>query len=916
MTKEQINFVANDDIIKSPNDNRSYRFVTLPNKMKVLLVSDKASETAAVSLNVQVGSLHNPSSQPGLAHYLEHMLFLGTKSYPQANSFNQFLSENSGMLNAYTAAANTNYYFQVVDNKLDESLARFSEFFTAPLFDKSYSKKELSAIDNEWSSNKGSDHYAQMLINNQTSRNGHPVQNFATGNKATLSDKAESVLYQEMKNFYQKYYTANLMSVVIVGKSDLNQLEKLANKHFVEIKNLDLEKPEITQKGLTDKELNLNIYQHTKNDLQQLKLQFAYQANLQDWKNKPEQYVYKLFSSKDKNTLYSYLNKKGLINDFGMSFNNRHYGDNGYLEMSFALTEKGLTHKNEVIAATYAYFDLIKKQGIKESYFNELKQVQKNAFENFQMPSGLQLAMFLSPLLDRVPAQHIIESHYNVGEFSEAKIQNVLGQIDFDKMRVWHIGNEIKANTQLQYADGAYDIKPINAATLTEWKRRASEISLNLPQLNTLISSSAEQQEQAEENLFKPTPVVSKLGAYAWLMHSQHFEQNQGYIELTLNSDLGTTNINEFMKADMLKHLWLEASQAQINKAQQAGIQIKLEAGEARSLKLMVSGPTEQHFSLMDNLFTQLVHLDIKKALFQKKKQAALEWLANQKNRKLLARAKTEMGALLGRLPWRYPEQAKALASITYQDVVEYKNKLLAKNAINIFAFGRYQSDALKIQTNKLLTRLPENRTPVKVHTEAEINLADSQTKLTVSDTDVAIIHQHWLPIKSKEKYAQLVALNALYRPMLFKALRTENEVGYIVASAPLIIDDYPGLVWAIQSNSYSAEQIAEKIKHFNQSFKQSLSKVQASVIDNVKASLIQQLTQPPQNIYQEMSPYLADFNQGNFNFDSKEQLISNLKQVNLADIQQVYSDIFESDKYKLYQVEFTGNKFKPLVKN
>jgi secreted Zn-dependent insulinase-like peptidase len=79
--------LAAEDILKSPNDLRQYQALTLANGIKVLLVSDPNTELAAAALDVNVGYFSDPADRPGLAHFLEHMLFLGTKKYPDPASF-------------------------------------------------------------------------------------------------------------------------------------------------------------------------------------------------------------------------------------------------------------------------------------------------------------------------------------------------------------------------------------------------------------------------------------------------------------------------------------------------------------------------------------------------------------------------------------------------------------------------------------------------------------------------------------------------------------------------------------------------------------------------------------------------------------------------------------------------------------
>jgi secreted Zn-dependent insulinase-like peptidase len=66
----------------SRSDDRIYRYLKLKNNLRCILVSDKDVEKSAACMYVGVGSLYDPAHANGLAHFLEHMLFLGTKKYP------------------------------------------------------------------------------------------------------------------------------------------------------------------------------------------------------------------------------------------------------------------------------------------------------------------------------------------------------------------------------------------------------------------------------------------------------------------------------------------------------------------------------------------------------------------------------------------------------------------------------------------------------------------------------------------------------------------------------------------------------------------------------------------------------------------------------------------------------------------
>ena len=71
------------DHIEAPElDDRSYRVIRLPNKLEALLVHDAETDKASASVNVNVGSFSDAEDMPGMAHAVEHLLFMGTKKVP------------------------------------------------------------------------------------------------------------------------------------------------------------------------------------------------------------------------------------------------------------------------------------------------------------------------------------------------------------------------------------------------------------------------------------------------------------------------------------------------------------------------------------------------------------------------------------------------------------------------------------------------------------------------------------------------------------------------------------------------------------------------------------------------------------------------------------------------------------------
>lgn len=145
------------EVRKRPLDERLYRAFELENGMRVLLVSDPSSSRSAAALDVNVGAFSDPKKVPGLAHFCEHMSFLGTKKFPKEEEFSSYLSSHGGSSNAYTDSEDTVYYFDVNADFTKEALDRFSQFFISPLFTQSATDRELNAIDSEHAKNINSD---------------------------------------------------------------------------------------------------------------------------------------------------------------------------------------------------------------------------------------------------------------------------------------------------------------------------------------------------------------------------------------------------------------------------------------------------------------------------------------------------------------------------------------------------------------------------------------------------------------------------------------------------------------------------------------------------------------------------------------------------------------------------------------
>ena len=99
------------------------------------------------------GNLNDPKGGFGIAHFCEHMLFLGSEKYPDEKAYSEFMSKNGGSKNAATGEDYTYYFFDIKNEKFNEALDLFSQFFKSPKFEESASSREMNAVDSEFKKN-------------------------------------------------------------------------------------------------------------------------------------------------------------------------------------------------------------------------------------------------------------------------------------------------------------------------------------------------------------------------------------------------------------------------------------------------------------------------------------------------------------------------------------------------------------------------------------------------------------------------------------------------------------------------------------------------------------------------------------------------------------------------------------------
>ena len=207
----------------------SQRSLTLPNGLNVVLVSAPRLKRCAAALRVAAGSHDVSARWPGLAHFLEHLFFLGTERFTDDEKLMAFVQRHGGQVNASTRERTTDFFFELRRAVFPDGLERLCEMLAHPrmtIVDQLREREVLHAEFIAWSRDDAS---RDLLKRLQPVSALHPLRWFHAGNRFSLPVPRQAFQHA-LQDFYRRFYQAGQMTLSLAGPQSLDELEQLATQ--------------------------------------------------------------------------------------------------------------------------------------------------------------------------------------------------------------------------------------------------------------------------------------------------------------------------------------------------------------------------------------------------------------------------------------------------------------------------------------------------------------------------------------------------------------------------------------------------------------------------------------------------------------------------------------------------------------
>lgn len=542
------------------------------------------------------------------------------------------------------------------------------------------------------------------------------------------------------------------------------------------------------------------------------------------------------------------------------------------------LTDKGLAQRDQIVAAIFAYINLLKQKGIQKSYFDEIAKVLNLSFRYGSVVRDMHYIEWLSDAMLRVPVSNVLNAGYLADNYDPKAIANRLAELTPENARIWYISPKEPHNKQAYFVQAPYQVDRITLQQRVKWQQLEEQMSFSLPAPNPYIPDDLKL-IKADKSKKHPEMIVEQQNVRLLYMPSQYFaDEPKASITLDLRNAEGLNSAREQVTSSLLDYLAGLSLDQLSYQASVAGMNIS--TGSSQGLQLGVSGYTQSLPALLTSLISNYMAFTPTEEQLAQAKSWYREQIAVSNNAKAYDMAMQSLKRL-SVVP--YTEQStrlEALETITVQDIVTYRHEMIKNAALQMMIIGNLTEQQSKMIAESAHNQLANQGNDwwsgdkVVIDKNYPVNF-----QRVGSSTDGALA-EVYIPTGYNriEGYVYSSLLSNMLQPWFYEQLRTVEQLGYAVFAFNTSVGEQWGLGFLLQSNSKQPKYLNQRYQDFYQNAGNKLKAMPQADFEQYKSALINEKQQPPQTFYAEVARFSGDFSRNNFSFDSRDKMLEILK--------------------------------------
>nr|AAA28439.1 insulin-degrading enzyme [Drosophila melanogaster] len=897
-----------NNIEKSLQDTRDYRGLQLENGLKVLLISDPNTDVSAAALSVQVGHMSDPTNLPGLAHFCEHMLFLGTEKYPHENGYTTYLSQSGGSSNAATYPLMTKYHFHVAPDKLDGALDRFAQFFIAPLFTPSATEREINAVNSEHEKNLPSDLWRIKQVNRHLAKPDHAYSKFGSGNKTTLSEipKSKNIdVRDELLKFHKQWYSANIMCLAVIGKESLDELEGMVLEKFSEIENKNVKVPGWPRHPYAEERYGQKVKIVPIKDIRSLTISFTTDDLTQFYKSGPDNYLTHLIGHEGKGSILSELRRLGWCNDLMAGHQNTQNGF-GFFDIVVDLTQEGLEHVDDIVKIVFQYLEMLRKEGPKKWILDECVKLNEMRFRFKEKEESENLVTHAVSSMKIFPLEEVLIAPYLSNEWSPDLIKGLLDELVPSKSRIVIVSQSFEPDCDLAepYYKTKYGITRVAKDTVQSWENCELNENLKLALPNSFIPTNFDISDVPADAPKHPTIILDTPILRVWHKQDNQFNKPKACMTFDMSNPiayLDPLNCN-------LNHMMVMLLKDQLNEylydAELASLKLSV-MGKSCGIDFTIRGFSDKQVVLLEKLLDHLFDFSIDEKRFDILKEEYVRSLKNFKAEQPYQHSIYYLALLLTENAWANMELLDAMELVTYDRVLNFAKEFFQRLHTECFIFGNVTKQQATDIAGRVNTRL-EATNASKLPILARQMLKKREYKLLAGDSYLFEKENEFHKSSCAQLYLQCGAqtdhtnimvnlVSQVLSEPCYDCLRTKEQLGYIVFSGVRKVNGANGIRIIVQSAKHPS-YVEDRIENFLQTYLQVIEDMPLDEFERHKEALAVKKLEKPKTIFQQFSQFYGEIAMQTYHFEREEAEVAILRKISKADFVDYFKKFIAKD--------------------
>ena len=572
---------------------------------------------SSAGLCVNMGSFSDPEDIQGLAHFLEHMVFMGSEKFPGENEFESFIAKNGGYDNAHTDTETTVFWFESPRRHFHEGLDRFAQFFISPLMKKEAMQREREAVDSEFQMALPSDDNRISQIFGSLATDGHPMGIFMWGNIASLKPAglSDTQIHERLHGFWARHYTAQSLYLTLQSQHPLDTLQNWVVDCFAGAPNNGKPRQDFShlQNPFNNPDFHKLYKVQPVKETYKLNMTWALPPIMDKYRTKPLHYLAWIIGHEGKGSLASFLRRKVwalsiMAGNAGDGWeNNSTYS---MFPISVTLTKEGYENVDKVAQAVFSYLDMLNSEGPSERIFNEIKMIEDLdfAYREEQQPS--ENVETLCENMVFYPPERFLDGDDLLFDYNPKLLQECQQCLRRDNVNMFLRAKEISSEG-LNRVEPWFGTKYSQSDVPKEWLVKTDEFKLefHLPEPNLFIAENTSLCKVGDVPKF-PVKIKSDPSGELFYKADLTFQQPRAFIAYLLRSPLQLESLTRSVELDLMVSCLLQNLTEDVYPADLAQLTYSV-YGHDSGLVIRVSGLSDKLSNLLRVIIDHLVNFEV-----------------------------------------------------------------------------------------------------------------------------------------------------------------------------------------------------------------------------------------------------------------------------------------------------------------